>query len=110
VAPVWAGDVADAIAAADDTAELGAVTWSVAGPTQLTFDGLVDAAHGARVAKHHLGTGEARWLTEAQVGVLAADSLADPALPAPPVLVPTPLAEALAMSAARERSRVAGPP
>jgi len=110
VAPVWVGDVADAIAAADDAAELGAVTWSVAGPTQLTFDGLVDAAHGARVAKRHLGTGDGRWLSEAQVGVLAADSLADPALPAPPGLVPTTLAEALARSAAREGSRVAGPP
>jgi NADH dehydrogenase len=110
VAPVWVGDVADAIAAADDAAELGAVTWSVAGPTQLTFDGLVDAAHGARVAKRHLGTGDGRWLTEAQVGVLAADSLGDPALPAPPGLVPTPLAEALARSAALEGSRVAGPP
>ena len=110
VAPVWVGDVADAIAAADDAAELGAVTWSVAGPTRLTFDGLVDAAHGARVAKHDLGTGDGRWLSEAQVGVLAADSLGDPALPAPPGLVPTPLAEALARSAALERSRVAGPP
>ncbi|HET6812882.1 MAG TPA: NAD(P)H-binding protein, partial [Actinomycetota bacterium] len=65
VAPVWVGDVADAIAAADDAAELGAVTWSVAGPAQLTFDGLVDAAHGARVAKRHLGTADGRWLTEA---------------------------------------------
>jgi uncharacterized protein YbjT (DUF2867 family) len=125
VAPVWAGDVADAIAAADDAAELGAVTWSVAGPTQLTFDGLVDAAHGARVAKRHLGSGDGeaggRWvgagepgsgagLTEVQAGLLALDSLGDPALPAPPRLVPTPLAEALARSAAREWSRVAGPP
>jgi uncharacterized protein YbjT (DUF2867 family) len=110
VAPLWAGDVADAIAAADDAAELGAVTWSVAGPAQLTFDDLVDAAHGARVAKHHLGSGDGRWLTEAQVGVLALDSLGDPAMPAPPGLIPTPLAEALARSAALERSRVAGPP
>jgi NADH dehydrogenase len=110
VAPVWVGDVADAIAAADDAAELGTVTWSVAGPTRLSFDDLVDAANGARVAKRHLGTGDGRWLTDAQVGVLAADSLGDPALPAPPGLVPTPLAEALARSAAREWSRVAGPP
>ena len=125
VAPVWVGDVADAIAAADDAAELGAVTWSVAGPTQLTFDGLVDAAHGARVAKRHLGSGDGeaggRWvgagepgsgagLTEVQAGLLALDSLGDPALPAPPGLVPTPLAETLARSAALERSRVAGPP
>jgi NADH dehydrogenase len=110
VAPVWVGDVADAIAAADDAAELGAVTWSVAGPAQLSFDGLVDAVHGARAAKHHLGTGDGRWLTEAQAGVLAADAIGDPALPAPPGLVPTPLAEALARSAGLEWSRVAGPP
>jgi len=124
VAPVWVGDVADAIAAADDAAELGAVTWSVAGPTQLSFDGLVDAAHGTSVAKRHLGTGDGEaggrwvgagaagsgaWLREVQAGVLALDSLGDPALPAPPGLVPTPLAEALARSAAGEWSRVAGP-
>jgi NADH dehydrogenase len=108
VAPVWVGDVADAIAAADDTAELGAVTWSVAGPTQLTFDDLVNAIHGAQVAKRHPGRGDGRWLTETQAGVLAADSLGDPALPAPPGLVPTPLAEALARSMGLERSRVAG--
>jgi hypothetical protein len=116
--------MADAIAAADDAAELGAVTWSVTGPTQLSFDGLVDAVHGTRVAKRHLGTGDGEaggrwvgagaagsgpWLREVQAGVLALDSLGDPALPAPPGLVPTPLAEALARSAAGEWSRVAGP-
>jgi uncharacterized protein YbjT (DUF2867 family) len=110
VAPVWVGDVADAIAMADDAVELAATTWSLAGPTQLTFDDLVDAVHGARVAKRHLeppgqpGSG----LSEVQVGVLAADSLGDPALPAPPGLVPTPLAEALARSASGEWPRVAG--
>jgi NADH dehydrogenase len=110
VAPVWVGDVADAIALADDAVELAATTWSLAGPTQLTFDDLVDAVHGDRVAKRHLeppgqpGSG----LSEVHVGVLAADSLGDPALPAPPGLVPTPLAEALARSAAGEWPRVAG--
>jgi NADH dehydrogenase len=110
VAPVWVGDVADAIALADDAVELAATTWSLAGPAQLTFDDLVDAVHGGRVAKRHLeppgqpGPG----LSEVQVGVLAADSLGDPALPAPPGLVPTPLAEALARSAAGEWPRVAG--
>ena len=123
VAPVWVGDVADAIATADDAAELSAVTWSLAGPTQLTFDELVDAVHGSRVAKRHLGKGDGGaggpaapalgpWagLSEVQAGVLAADSLGDPALATPPGLVPTPLAEALARSAGNERSRVAGPP
>ena len=116
VAPVWVGDVADAIATADDAAELSAVTWSLAGPTQLTFDELVDAVHGSRVAKRHLGAGgpvgpaPGLWagLSEVQVGVLAADSLGDPALPAPPGLVPASLAETLARSAGRERAGLPG--
>jgi uncharacterized protein YbjT (DUF2867 family) len=108
VAPVWVGDVAEAIAAADDAAELAA-TWSLAGPTRLTLDDLVDAVHGGPVAKRHLdgaaggegGSGAAgllAGLSAAQLGVLAADSLGDPALPGPPGLAPTPLAEALARS------------
>jgi NADH dehydrogenase len=120
VAPVWVGDVADAIATADDAAELSAVTWSLAGPTQLTFDELVDAVHGSRVAKRHLGTGDGAaggvapargaWagLRDVQVGVLAADSLGDPALPAPPGLVTAPLAETLARAAGRERAGLPG--
>jgi uncharacterized protein YbjT (DUF2867 family) len=108
VAPVWVGDVAAAVAAADDE--------------------LVDAVHGRPVAKRHLEGGDGagggdggehgrggdggRWvgLTPVQAGVLAADSLPDPALPRPPGLAPTPLAEALAASADPDRSRVAGPP
>jgi uncharacterized protein YbjT (DUF2867 family) len=127
VAPVWVGDVAAAIAAADDAVELAA-TWAVAGPGELAFDELVDAVHGELVAKRHLGGGAGagagageergrggdggRWvgLTPVQVGVLAADSLPDPALPRPPGLAPTPLAEALAASGVLDRSRVAGPP
>jgi uncharacterized protein YbjT (DUF2867 family) len=120
VAPVWVGDVADAIATADDAAELSAVTWSLAGPTQLTFDELVDAVHGSRVAKRHLGTGagaaggaapaRGAWagLRDVQVGMLAADSVGDPALPAPPGLAATPLAETLAWSAGRERAGLPG--
>jgi uncharacterized protein YbjT (DUF2867 family) len=116
VAPVWVGDVATAIAAADDAVELSA-TWSLAGPTELTLDALVDTVHGARgelpgappggaVAKRHLDGGgpDARLgLTPDQVGVLAADSLADPSLDRPPGPRPTPLAEALARSSARDR-------
>jgi uncharacterized protein YbjT (DUF2867 family) len=96
VAPVWVGDVAAAIAAADDAVELSA-TWSLAGPDEVAFDELVDAVHGAPAAKRHLDGG-AGPLTPAQAEVLAADSLADPELPAPPGLVATPLAEALAAS------------
>jgi uncharacterized protein YbjT (DUF2867 family) len=110
VAPVWVGDVAAAIAAADDTVELSA-TWSLAGPDEVAFDDLVDAVHGAPVAKRHLRGGAApAGLTPTQVEVLAADSLADPGLPAPPGLVATPLAETLARAAAGDRTRVAGPP
>ena len=109
VSPVWVGDVADAIATADDAPELAAATWSLSGPTQLTFDDLVDAVRGSRVGKRHLAPGDGQapgpW-----AGVLAADSLGDPALPPPPGMVPTPLAEALARSAGAWRSRVAGSP
>jgi uncharacterized protein YbjT (DUF2867 family) len=104
-APVWVGDVAAAVAAADDAVELAA-TWAVAGPDEVSFDALVDAVNGGPVAKIHLdgagttgGEGGAARLTSAELGVLAADSLPDPGLPAPPGLVPTPLAEALARSA-----------
>jgi uncharacterized protein YbjT (DUF2867 family) len=116
VAPVWVGDVATAIAAADDAVELSA-TWSLAGPTELTLDALVDTVHGAggehpgpppggAVAKRHLDGGpDARFgLTPDQVGVLAADSLADPSLDRPPGLRPTSLAEALARSSGRDRA------
>ena len=110
VAPVWVGDVAAAIAAADDAVELSA-TWSLAGPDEVAFDDLVDAVHGAPVAKRHLDGGAApAGLTPTQLEVLAADSLADPGLPAPPRLVATPLAEAVARSVASDRPRVGGPP
>jgi uncharacterized protein YbjT (DUF2867 family) len=99
VAPVWVGDVAAAIAAADDAVELAA-TWSLSGPDEVSFDALVDAVHGGPVAKHHLA---AAGLTRAQAAVLAADSLADPALAPPPGLVPTPLAETLAATGALAR-------
>jgi uncharacterized protein YbjT (DUF2867 family) len=119
VAPVWVGDVAAAIAAADDAVELAA-TWALAGPSELAFDELVDAVHGGPVAKHHLNGGaggergrggdRGRWvgLTAAQVGVLAADSVPDPALARPPGLAATPLAEALAASAGSDRPRLPG--
>jgi uncharacterized protein YbjT (DUF2867 family) len=110
VAPVWVGDVATAIAAADDAVELTA-TWSMSGPTELTFDALVDAVHGGPVAKRHVeGASEGGpGLTPAQLGVLAADSLADPGLERPPGVVPTPLAEALARSRPARPGGGAGP-
>jgi uncharacterized protein YbjT (DUF2867 family) len=109
VAPVWVGDVAAAIAAADDAVELR-TTWSLAGPTELTLDHLVDAVRGGTAAKRHLDGGitaaeaeaEAEaGLSPAQLGVLAADSLPDPALPRPPGPPPTPLATTVARSTGR---------
>jgi uncharacterized protein YbjT (DUF2867 family) len=103
VAPVWVGDVAAAIATADDAVELRA-TWSLAGPTHLTLDALVDAVQGGAAAKRRLDGGTAGpevGLTPAQLGVLAADSLPDPALPRPPGVTPTPLEAALARSSGR---------
>jgi uncharacterized protein YbjT (DUF2867 family) len=134
VAPVWVGDVAAAIAAADDAVELRA-TWALAGPDEVAFDQLVDSVHGGPVAKRHLdgGAGGPRagsrepgavtasgpgaaaapgpraGLTRAQLGVLAADSLPDPALERPPGLAATPLAETLARCAGPERPPGAGP-
>jgi hypothetical protein len=124
--------VATAIAAADDAVELAA-TWALAGPDEVTFDALVDAVHGGPVAKVHVdGDGgglagaaladggpsgadgganrtSSAELTPAQLGVLAADSLPDPGLPAPPGPAPMPLAEAVARSAGPVRPGVAGP-
>jgi hypothetical protein len=110
VAPVWVGDVAAAIAAADDAVELAA-TWAVAGPGELAFDELVDAVHGGPTPKRHLagGGGDGRaGLTPAQAGVLAADSVPDPAMQRPPGLAATALAEALAGSAGSDRPRSPG--
>jgi NAD(P)H dehydrogenase (quinone) len=95
VAPAWVGDVARAIALADDAVELRA-TWSLAGPTEVTLDGLVDALRPAPPAKRHTRAAAADGLSPAQAEVLAADSLADPDLPPPPGLRPLPLAETLA--------------
>jgi uncharacterized protein YbjT (DUF2867 family) len=102
VAPVWVGDVARAIAVADDRPEALHATWAVAGPTSTTFDGFVDALNRAGVAKLHLdGDPDAArhaGLSAVQAEVLAADSLPDPAAPAAPGVTPLPLAEAVARS------------
>jgi len=110
VAPVWVGDVAHAIAVADDRPEALHATWTVAGPGSTTFDGFVDALNQATVAKRHLdGDPEASrasgilavhraGLSAVQAEVLAADSLPDPATPPAPGVVPLPLAEAVARS------------
>ena len=80
VAPVWVGDVAAAVAAADDAVELAA-TWALAGPDEVSFDALVDAVNGGPVAKVHLdgggatggdggADGSSAGLTPAELGVL----------------------------------------
>jgi uncharacterized protein YbjT (DUF2867 family) len=97
VAPVWVGDVARAIAAADDAVELRA-TWSLAGPTELTLEALVDTLRGEAAGKRRLDGAPEAGLTPTQLDVLAADSLPDPALPRPPGVTPTPLPETLARS------------
>ena len=94
VAPVWVGDVAATIAAADDAVELR--RHLVAGRPDrghLRRPGRRRPRRSGRQAPPPAAAG----LTPAQAGVLAADSLPDPPLaPGPPGLVPVPLAEILA--------------
>jgi NADH dehydrogenase len=102
VAPVWVGDVARAIAIADDHPGPLHVTWALAGPGSTTFDGFVDALNQATVAKLHLdGDPDAvrrAGLSPVQAEVLAADSLPDPGVPPAPGVTPLPLPEAVARS------------
>lgn len=102
VAPVWVGDVARAIAVADDSPDPLHATWAVAGPTRTTFDGFVDALNGSTPAKLHLDGDPAAarlaGLSDVQAEVLAADSLPDPAMPPAPGVAAVPLAEAVARS------------
>jgi NADH dehydrogenase len=102
VAPVWVGDVARAIAVADDQADPLHATWTLAGPASTTFDGFVDALNQAPVAKLHLDgdpdAGRRAGLSAVQAEVLAADSLPDPGVPVAPGVEPLPLAEAVARS------------
>jgi NADH dehydrogenase len=102
VAPVWVGDVARAIAVADDHPGPLHATWALAGPGSTTFDEFVDALNQATVAKLHLdGDPDAvrrAGLSAVQAEVLAADSLPDPGVPPAPGVTPLPLAEAVARS------------
>jgi NADH dehydrogenase len=100
VAPVWVGDVAAAIAAADDSAAPLHGVWALAGPTRTTFDGFVDALNQAAAPKLHLDGDPVPaghpGLTAVQAEVLAADSLPDPAVPPAPGVTPIPLSDAVA--------------
>jgi len=69
--PVHARDLAGAIAAADDRAELHG-TFELAGPEEYTFDQLVDLVRGAACPKRHGAV--APW-TPAQADWLARDAL-----------------------------------
>jgi NADH dehydrogenase len=85
LAPVFVGDVAACLAAADDRAEAVSGTFGLQGPDLVTADELADLLAGRRRRKVHLGpealrraarlTG--RRMSPALAEILAADSLAD---------------------------------
>jgi uncharacterized protein YbjT (DUF2867 family) len=85
VAPVFVGDVARVLAAADDRAHAVAGTFGLQGPDVLSVDEMVDLLAGRPRRKVHLGTAAARRsarllgrrLAPALVEVMARDSLAD---------------------------------
>jgi uncharacterized protein YbjT (DUF2867 family) len=85
VAPVFLGDVARVLAAADDRAHAVAGTFGLQGPDVLSVDEMVDLLAGRPRRKVHLGTAAARRsarllgrrLSPALVEVMARDSLAD---------------------------------
>lgn len=107
LAPVFAADVAAALAAADDRAADIAGTFGVQGPDELTADELTDVLAGRPRRKVHLSVSVARraarlragHMSETLLEVLAADSLADaPDAAGEFGLRRTPLAEGLAAS------------
>jgi hypothetical protein len=73
VAPVHVGDVARAIAVADERATVSGV-WSLAGPDEMAFDELVDLVRGRSAARLHSGAGP---FTATQLDYLARDSVVD---------------------------------
>jgi uncharacterized protein YbjT (DUF2867 family) len=85
VAPVFVGDVGQAIVAADDRAGSVEGTLGLQGPDELTADELADVLAGRRRRKIHLNPGAAhrasrllgRPVSIAALEILAADSLAD---------------------------------
>jgi uncharacterized protein YbjT (DUF2867 family) len=110
LAPVFVGDVAAAILAADDRAASVEGTSGLQGPEVLTADRLVDVLAGRRRRKVHVGTAVAhrasrllgRPVSRVALEVLAADSLSDgPDAAAELGIARTTLAEGLAASGLR---------
>jgi uncharacterized protein YbjT (DUF2867 family) len=85
VAPIFVGDLAAILAAADDRAVAVAGTFGAQGPDAVTVDDLIDRLARRRKSKLHLRPGTARRaarlsgrrLSPALEEILAADSLAD---------------------------------
>jgi uncharacterized protein YbjT (DUF2867 family) len=85
IAPVFVGDVAGVLAAADDRDVEVRGTYGLQGPDVLTADAFVDMLAGRRRRKLHLSPGAARRvarltgrrLTPILLDVIAADSVAD---------------------------------
>jgi uncharacterized protein YbjT (DUF2867 family) len=105
LAPVFCGDVAQALAAADDRAVPIKGTYGLEGPEVLTADEFTDLLAGRRKPKRHLGPGAPSpdqlglALSGPVLEVLAADSLADAGgAPEEFGLERTPLATGLAAS------------
>ncbi|MDQ3990916.1 MAG: NAD(P)H-binding protein [Actinomycetota bacterium] len=85
VAPVFVGDVAAVLAAADDRASPIEGTFGLQGPDVVTADELTDLLAGGRTPKVHLAPGSrltrmlAGDLSPSALAILAGDSLADAA-------------------------------
>jgi uncharacterized protein YbjT (DUF2867 family) len=110
IAPVFVGDVAAAILAADDRASSVEGTFGLQGPDTLTADDLVDVLAGRRRRKVHVGPAVAhrasrllgRPVSRVALEILAADSLADaPDAATEFGIARTPLAEGLEASGVR---------
>lgn len=107
VAPIFVGDVAAVLAAADDRDRVESGTWGLEGPDRRTADDLADILSGGHPRKLHLRPAAAARLgrlvgvrvTLAALELIALDSLADAPDASAEFGVPrTPLAEGLSRS------------
>lgn len=107
LAPVFAADVAAALAAADDRSGLASGAWALDGPERVTADELTDLVAGRAHRKVHLSPAGAARLTRivrrpvsrVTLDVLAGDVVADaPSAVEEFGIALTPLREALARS------------
>lgn len=107
LAPVFAADVAAALAAADDRSGLASGAWALDGPERVTADELTDLVAGRARRKVHVSPAAAARLTRivrrpvsrVTLDVLAGDAVADaPSAVEEFGIALTPLREALARS------------